>query len=109
LSVSIGSSVQGWGAWIGTPEGGDAIGGGPSRGVGAAADDGGDVGVGQPGEVVVGDGLFLLGGQLGDCLGEFAGGVRLGVAGDRGLAVSGVSATGIARLAAARVTSMALR
>ncbi len=54
--VVNGSSFQCRGAWVGTPEGGDAIGGGSSRGVGAAADDGGDVGVGQPGEVVVGDG-----------------------------------------------------
>jgi hypothetical protein len=69
------------GAWVGTPEGGDAVGGGSSRGVGAAADDGGDFGVGQSGQVVVGDGLFLLGGQLGECLGQFGGGVRLGVAG----------------------------
>jgi hypothetical protein len=70
-------------AWVGTAEGGDAIGGGSSRGVGAAAEDGGDFGVGQPGEIVVGDSLFLLGGQLGQCLGQF-GGVRLAVAGERG-------------------------
>src|SRR5262249_19984520 len=38
----------------------------------AAADDGGDVGVGQPGQVVIGDGLFLFGGQPGDGPGEIA-------------------------------------
>src|SRR5438445_13858727 len=84
LSVFTGSSFQCRGAWVATPEDGDAIGGGSSRGVGAAAADGGDFGVGQPGEVVVGDGLFLLGGQLGECPGQSGGGVRHGVAGGGG-------------------------
>src|SRR5437879_10291745 len=84
LSVFTGSSFQCRGAWVGTPEGGDAIGGGSSRGVGAAAKDGGYFGVGQPGEVVVGDGLFLLAGQLGECLGQFGGGAWFGIAGGGG-------------------------
>src|SRR5262249_28609629 len=54
------------------PERGDAIGGGAAGRIRAAADDGGDVGVGQPGQVVVGDGLFLFGGQPGDGPSEIA-------------------------------------
>src|SRR5215472_8582500 len=57
---------------VAAPERGDAIGGGAAGRVRAAADDGGDVGVGQPGQVVVGDGLLLLGGQPGDGPGEVA-------------------------------------
>ena len=47
-------------------QGGDAVGGGAAGGVGAAAEDGGDLGVGQAGQVVVGDRLPLLGGQRGE-------------------------------------------
>ena len=41
----------------------DAVGGGAAGGVGGAAEDRGDVGVGQAREVVVRDGLLLLGGK----------------------------------------------
>src|SRR5580704_6251505 len=60
------------GARIGTPEGGDAVGCGAADRVGAAADDVGDIGIRQPGQVVVGDGLFLLGRQSRDGIGEVA-------------------------------------
>src|SRR6202789_2792197 len=55
---------------IGAPQGGDAVGGRAARGGGAAVEKRGDLGVGQPGQVVVGHRLTLLGGQGGNRFGE---------------------------------------
>ena len=97
-----------FGAPAGPPEGGDAVGGGPSDGVRGAADDGGDLGVGQACQVVVGDGLFLLGGSraTASVRSPSAGVIAVSFG---GCVSSGVCATGTARRAAARMTSMALR
>ena len=89
------------------PQAGDAIGGGPAGRVGAAADNGGDIGVGQPGQVVIGDGLLLLRRQGAEGASQVA--VELETVGRGAAPGSGTSATGSARRAAARVTSMALR
>ncbi len=101
------SSFRCGGARIRAPESGDAVGGGPACGVGAAAEDGGDFGVGQPGQVVIGDGLLLLGGQPGQGLREIVVEIQAGLAGPA--IMSGGWATGMACRAAARVRSMALR
>ena len=84
---------------VGAPEGGDAVGGGTAGGVGAAAEDGGDLGVGQPGQVVVGDGLPLLGRQAGERLGEVVVRPESGPSAASAATVSGTSATGTARRA----------
>ncbi len=90
---------------IGAPQGGDAVGGRAAGGGRAAVEKRGDLGVGQPGQVVIGDRLTLLGGQGGDRFGEFEV-VSSAWFGD---GRSGVSGTGMARRAEARMMSIALR
>ena len=89
----------------GPAERGDAVRGRPPGGGLGAADDRGDLAVGQPGDVVVGDGLPLLVGQRGQRLPQLVVG-RLRSA---GAGRSGSSPTGTARRAPARRTSIALR
>ncbi len=55
---------------IAAPQGGDAVGGRAAGGGGAAVEKRGDLGVGQPGQVVIGHRLTLLGGQGGNRFGE---------------------------------------
>src|SRR5216684_8599996 len=76
-SVFIGLSFPCGGARVRAPEGGDAVSGCAPCGVGAATDDGGDAGVGQSGEVVIRDGLFLLGRQPGEDLSEIVADVQV--------------------------------
>src|SRR5271166_5815526 len=90
-STSIGLSFQYGGGRIGAPEGGDAVGCGTTDRVGAAADDVSDIGMAQPGQVVVGDGLFLLRRQSRDGIGEVA--IKAGgwtIRGARGHGVGGL-------------------
>src|SRR5260370_36193718 len=66
LVTSLLPSFRSGGTGVAAPERGDAVGGGPAGRVRAAANDGGDVGIGQARPIVVSDGLFLFGGQPGD-------------------------------------------
>src|ERR1700744_6146943 len=56
---------------IGAPQRGDAVGGRAAGGGGAAVEKRGDLGVGQSGQVVIGDRLTLLGRKGGNGFGEF--------------------------------------
>ncbi len=62
-----------------TAECGDPVGGGASRRLGGAAEEVGDLGVGQPTEVVVGDSEALLVGERGEGGEQF--GMRIGLGG----------------------------
>src|ERR1700720_1452879 len=55
---------------VGTPQRCDAVGGRAAGGGGTAVEQRGDLGVGQPRQVVIGDRLALFGGQRGNRFGQ---------------------------------------